>query len=452
MILLIILCALRYYVSIHTLQLFSYKNSEYFEFFLDNKLKFTIGNQKKFVLTARSLRLISTVVIITTLLFMITPATLIFILLLNPLFTIASNYLIYPIEYMIQRYYIKKAKKKLSKYKPLIIGITGSYGKTSTKNILTSFLNEKYHVLMTPKSYNTEMGICKVINNELNEHHEVFICEMGATHIYDIKKIMNIINPSISMITSIGNQHLKTFGDIETIIKTKFEAVEYLNGIAFLNADDNNIRSYSIKNNIKKVYYGITKGSTTASNVNYTDGISFDLYEEDSLTASISTNLLGKHNLYNILGAISIARYLGVNKSAIKRVCRTLQNVENRLSIRTVGERTIIDDSFNSNEIGAFSALEVLSNYNVDKYIITPGIVELDDLSLEINSKFGYEANKIANKILIYGPLVEDIVSKVDINDNFIICSDFKEAYNKYLTISSEDSVLLIENDLPGNY
>ena len=136
---------------------------------------------------------------------------------------------LYPVEKLIGRYYIKKAKNKLSGFKKLIkIGITGSFGKTSTKEILTTILKEHYNVLATPKSFNTPFGITKTINNSLNNLHEVFVCEMGAKAKGEIKYLCDLTGVNYGIVTSVGRQHTNTFGSIEGVYKTKKELPDYL--------------------------------------------------------------------------------------------------------------------------------------------------------------------------------------------------------------------------------
>ena len=159
-----------------------------------------------------------------------------------------SNLLNRPLENAVRRKYINEAKKKIADLPNLtVIGITGSYGKTGTKYILEKLLSEKYNVLMTPASYNTTMGVVKVVREQLTAAHDIFICEMGARSCGEIKEICDIVKPKYGIITSIGPCHLETFGSIENIIKTKFELCDALpdDGIIFLNADNEHIAGKS---------------------------------------------------------------------------------------------------------------------------------------------------------------------------------------------------------------
>ena len=150
---------------------------------------------------------------------------------------LVSNILLIPCEKSVNRWYYNDAKRILNSMPDLtIIGITGSYGKTSTKHFLHTILSEKYNVLMTPGSYNTTLGVIRTIREQLKSYHNIFIVEMGAKQTGDIKEICDLVNPSIGIITAIGEQHLETFKTITNIQKTKFELIDALprNGLAVL--------------------------------------------------------------------------------------------------------------------------------------------------------------------------------------------------------------------------
>ena len=157
-----------------------------------------------------------------------------------PYLPLAAGACMKPVEKKISDHYLQDAKRRLDDRPDLIkIGITGSYGKTSTKFILATILSEKFDVLATPSSFNTPMGLTRVIREQLEKHHQVFLAEMGARHVGDIRELVELVHPRLGLLTSVGEQHLETFGDIETVANTKFELVEGLpeNGAAFFAAD-----------------------------------------------------------------------------------------------------------------------------------------------------------------------------------------------------------------------
>ena len=168
-----------------------------------------------------------------------------------------------PIENNINNNFCKKATKTLKSIPDFkVVGITGSYGKTSTKYIINTILSQKYNSLMTPESYNTTMGVVKTINDKLKPIHQLFVCEMGAKYKGDIKEICDIVHPDFGVVTAIGPQHLDTFGTVENVAKTKLELVDSLpdnTGIAFVNWEDENIRKAKITKKIVK--YGLNKSA-----------------------------------------------------------------------------------------------------------------------------------------------------------------------------------------------
>ena len=157
------------------------------------------------------------------------------------LFTGVANLINTPLEKAIADGYVKDAKRRLETMPNLtVVGITGSYGKTSVKNFMAALLAVKYNVLMTPGSYNTTMGVVRTIREMLRPSHEIFIAEMGAKQSGDIKEICDLVHPTYGILTSIGEQHLETFGSVENIVATKFELVDAIpaDGMAFLNYDN----------------------------------------------------------------------------------------------------------------------------------------------------------------------------------------------------------------------
>lgn len=241
-----------------------------------------------------------------------------------------------PIEKSIQNRFYNSAKRRLKQNENLkVIGITGSYGKTSTKYIVSTILEQKYNVLMTPESYNTTMGVVRTINEHMKPEHQIFVCEMGARHIGDIKEICDLVEPNYAILTSIGPQHLDTFKTLENVKKTKMELVDAIkeDGIAFVNEEDENIKTISItKKNIK---YGLTKEKCEyyADNIQITEkGSNFNIHTRDGII-SVKTKLLGSNNIINIVAAVSIAKELGLSDEEIKLGIRMLKPVPHRLEL-----------------------------------------------------------------------------------------------------------------------
>lgn len=368
-----------------------------------------------------------------------------------------------PIEKNIRGGFCKKAKRKLQDIPGLkVIGITGSYGKTSTKYIINTILSQKYNTLMTPESYNTTMGVVRTINEKLTSMHQLFICEMGAKYVGDIKEITDIVNPTYGVLTAIGPQHLDTFKSLDNVRKTKLELVDSLpedSGIAFVNWEDENIRNSKITKNMVK--YGFSKQADYyAENIIITErGSTFDVVIPGKESIRIKTRLLGDLNILNIVGAVAVADKLGLTPEEIKIGAKYIRPVPHRLELKqNPNGSIIIDDAYNSNNRGAKMALEVLKSFEHRKRIlITPGIVELGDKSIQINQELGRNAADSSDFIILVGaqqtvPIYNGIKEKNYPESQIFIAKNLQEALSKMNEIITPDSVVLLENDLPDNY
>ncbi len=376
------------------------------------------------------------------------------------LIAIISLIALKPLEKAISNHFINDAKKILASMPSLqVIGITGSYGKTSTKYILSRILSEKYNVLHTPESFNTPMGVVRTIREKMRADTEIFICEMGAKKKGDIKEICDIVNPDHGLITSVGPQHLDTFGSIETVADTKFEladAVAKKGGMIFANGDNEII----LNRNCEKLLYGTKEDfKFRAENIlGGRDGYSFDLCLEDECIR-VHSKLLGKHNVLNVLGAAAISYKLGVPFRDIAFAVSRLAPTEHRLELKTsIMGSLLIDDAYNSNPEGSIEAVNVLGSFkDMQKVIITPGLVELGDKEYECNFNLGKKAAEVCDKIILVGkkrsvPLADGIDSTDFNKDNLFIADSFKNAMEIYSSFADKNTVVLLENDLPDNY
>ena len=387
----------------------------------------------------------------------------VFSAILIPFIIFVGSWITSPIENSIQEGFKKQARNKLASMPHLkVIAITGSYGKTSTKFMLRDLLKERFSVCSTPGSYNTPMGICKVINNDLQSHHQILILEMGARYEGNIQELCDIAKPDIAIITNVGVAHLETFGSQDVIAKEKGVLVENLpkNGVAILNADDERVQKMGEnRNDIERILVGLTNGEIRSGNISYnTEGSNFDIEFGDELL-SFQTKLLGVHNVQNMLLAIGAGYQLGIRPKTMSIGAKNIEPIEHRLELKRAGEFFIIDDAFNSNPIGAKNAVEILGSFNSGRrIIITPGMVELGDIEYEENHKFGQAIGKAnLDKIILVGEeraepifkgisLVDDQEKKVTIVNTLFEANDLLRDY-----VQSGD-VVLYENDLPDVY
>lgn len=374
--------------------------------------------------------------------------------------TYLANIINYPVERMVYYYYYYKAVNKLNSMPNLVkIGITGSYGKTTSKNILNTILNIKFNSFATKKSLNTPYGLMTSINNDLDKFDDVFIAEMGACKKNDIKELCDLVHPQYGIITKIGLAHLETFKTIENTISTKFELVEALprNGVAILNKDDPNQRKYHIKNNCKVKWIAIDNDADIrALNIKQSNkGMNFDILLEGK-NYNFETPLLGRANIYNILAGIYLGYYLGIEIKDLQIAVKMLRPTEHRLELKKMGDITIIDDAFNSNPEGSKMALEVLDLMEGTKVVVTPGMIELGKEEYNLNRNFGKEISKAADYVILVGekqtkPIYDGLISAKFSKDKIIVINDVKKSFSLIRDFKEKDKELyaLLENDLP---
>lgn len=391
--------------------------------------------------------------------------------LLLPIIMLTVNLILLPFETAINKYYFNDAKRKLHAHDHLkVIGITGSYGKTTTKFALGKILQHKYHTLVPQGSFNTPMGIAKVIRTRLQAMHEVFVAELSAKQKGDIRELCELTQPKMGILTAIGPQHLETFGSLETIKSTKNELIECLpkNGIAFFNMDDEHCRDLAKLTKKKSFYYGLYHDYLhyKAYNISINgDGCSFDVVHYDdygnplSKPVTFTTKLLGQHNVYNILGAIAVSSQMGIALEEMVYPIKQLKPIEHRLELKQGFKNTIfIDDAFNSNPVGSKMALEILHKISGNrKIIVTPGMVELGKKEFELNQQFGKYIAETCDYVILVGKKQSEaiIAGLQEVNypeKQIFVAKHFNEANQHLQSILQEHDVVLFENDLPDSY
>lgn len=373
----------------------------------------------------------------------------------------------YTLEKYVYYHFKHLAMKKLHSMENLkVVGITGSYGKTSSKNILADILNSKYVTLPTPKNLNTPYGLIITINNHLDKFTEVFIAEMGAYKTGEIKQLCDMVKPKYGILTKIGTAHLETFGSEENIQKTKFELIESLplDGVGVLNKDDPKQVSYKLKNKCKILWIGIENKDVDvhASDIKCSNiGTSFKVkLKNEDKEYSFETKLLGNHNVYNILAGLALGYELGISIDKLQQAVKNIKPVEHRLELKRLGTFYQIDDAYNSNPVGAKGAIDVLAMMPGKRIVVTPGMVELGEKEDYYNEKFGEQIAEKGNidYVVLIGkkktlPIKKGLEKKNYNMDNVIVYNNVKEAYNFIRGIDTKDEVYaLFENDLPDTY
>ena len=383
--------------------------------------------------------------------------------LLIPFFMYISAMFTEPVEKRVQQGYIKQAKAKLSSLPHLkVIAITGSYGKTSVKFMIRDMLKERFNVCTTPGSYNTPMGITKVINNDLNSDHQILILEMGARYAGNIQELCDIAKPDISVITTVGLAHLETFGTQDVIAWEKGTLVRNLDGgTAILNGDDPRVQAMKqYENSFSVLDAGINNGDITASNLEFgLFGSRFDVLIDGVGDEKFECKLLGEHNIQNLLLAVGVGHHFGIRLKTMALAAKNLEPIEHRLELKNSGDIIIIDDAFNSNPVGARNAVDILSKFKTGKRVmITPGMVELGDLEVEENYKLGeYIAQSEIDLTVLVGqertkPIQDGYKSVKPDGKGLEVVNTLFDANELVFKNAKAGDVILYENDLPDVY
>ena len=370
-----------------------------------------------------------------------------------------------PVEKLVYLSYKTKAVNKLKSMGNLkVIGITGSYGKTSSKNILSDILNVKYNALPSPRNFNTPYGLIITVNNHLDKFDDILIAEMGAYKRGEIKQLCDLVKPKYGILTKIGTAHIEIFGSQENIQKGKFELIESLpsDGIGVLNGDDELQVNYDLKNDCKIIWIGIDNKDVDvrACDIKTSNkGTTFNvIFKGDNTKHEFTTKLLGYNNIYNILASLALSKEFGLTIDQMKKAVAGVKSVEHRLELRKAGNITYIDDSYNSNPVGSKMALEVLKDMPGLRIVMTPGMVELGDKSYELNKAFGTYMKDSSDVVILVGEKItkpiKDGLDEVKYNDkNIYVVKSTKEAFSIVKKLSSnKETYCLIENDLPDIY
>lgn len=395
--------------------------------------------------------------------------------LLAPLWLVLGNTVMQPLEIWLRRRYRKRAEGVLAAIRPKIIGITGSYGKTTTKNFMRDILSLRYQTYATPKSYNTLMGIALAINRDLADDYrtEYFISEMGAYVEGEIARICQLTPPDIAVVTEVGPQHLERFGSLENIKRAKYEIIKSLppDGVAVFNWDNVLIRAMIAKGYPAirlSVSRELSLEDARKSGVTWIAGEIAESLEGLSFTATqvasgedtaISTSIIGGHNVTNLLLCIAVAHHEGIPLRDIALHMRSLKPAESRLARETTAAGvTIINDAYSANPLGVISALKVLGMHKSGaRLLITPGMIELGDLQEEENRKLGMLATEYATDIILVGPaqtrsILQAIHSTAFDPARVHVVSTLQESVAWYQrNLKAGDAVLFL-NDLPDTY
>lgn len=372
--------------------------------------------------------------------------------------------LMLPVELRFQERFKRRARARLARQRDTtVIGITGSYGKTSVKFAIAEVLSQQFNVLATPASYNTPMGICKVINNDLEDWHQFLVLEMGARYQGDIRELCNIATPDVAVLTSVGLAHLETMGSEEGILQTKGELIDCMKegGPVVANGDDEKVMTLAGRASgpVTVVSTERTDVDLFATDIRYdTSGCHFRVIDSSIDEVEIQSLLLGKHNVVNILLALAVGRLFGLSLRQMKHAVARLQPVPHRLNLRQEGAITVIDDAFNSNPVGARNAVDILSQFTTGKrVIVTPGMIELGERQEAENRALGtYMADRVDMAILVgkmqTAPILDGLRNAGFDEQKIRVVNSLFDAQSILKETLTAGDVVLYENDLPDHY
>lgn len=382
--------------------------------------------------------------------------------------SVAVNVVNSPIERAISRWYYNDARRILRSMPGLtIIGITGSFGKTSTKNFLYRVLSERYNVVMTPGNFNTTLGVVRTIREQLKPYHQIFIVEMGAKQRGDIREICELVHPSIGIVTSVGEMHLETFGSVENVARTKFELIESLpaDGLGIVNIDSEAATTHlsATKTACSCLTYAIDNPAADyrAVDISYAaQQTTFDVITPAERHDGYMTHILGSGNLLNITAALAVADRLGIDVEAQHTAVVQIRQIEHRLSMRNSGGITILDDAYNSNPAGAKMALEVLGAFRTEgcRYVVTPGFVEMGHRQYANNRTLGRQmAASDCDAVFVVNEvnrraICEGLADGGYPAERTHVVASFAEASAALAAIMRTGDVVLYENDLPDSF
>ncbi|MGI8773414.1 MAG: UDP-N-acetylmuramoyl-tripeptide--D-alanyl-D-alanine ligase [Actinomycetota bacterium] len=370
-----------------------------------------------------------------------------------------------PVQAAINGRFLRAARRKLADVGPTVIGVTGSFGKTSTKFAIQQLLGAPDEVLATPGSFNTPLGVSRAVNENLDPNHRFFVVEMGARQEGDIAEVAQLVKPSVGVLTAVGPAHLESFGSLEAIARGKYELIEALpsSGTAVMNVGDPVVRQLADATTDKAVVrYGIE--AVGAPDITVADlwlverGTSVTILDKrtgDQL--QVKTRLVGRHAIGHILAAVAVALATGRELADLKAAIEAMEPVEHRLQIIDgAGGVTVIDDAYNSNPSGAAAALEVLRQMpGGRKVVVTPGMVELGPLQDEANEAFGRQAAEAADTLIVVAKLNRRAIlagAGQAGGADVITVDTLSEASRELQGLLKPGDIVLFENDLPDQY
>lgn len=365
----------------------------------------------------------------------------------------------FPARYFKRRT-IKKATEKIASFQNLtVIGITGSYGKSSTKEFLATILSTKYKVLKTPKNKNSDIGVAQTILNELTSEHQMFVVEMGAYTTGEIGGICDIVHPRIGILTAINEQHQSLFGSLDETKRAKYELIESLpkNGVAIFNVDNAHVRDLSEHTQKQKKTYAIERPADMRAEaiVVQQDKLSFSAVTADR-KQHMRVNLLGAHNVSNLLAAITAASEVGMTLSEIALAAEQIKPIPNTMEpfVHESGA-LIVNDSYSANPEGVIAALEYLQKVpRKNKVLVMMPLIELGRSAAAAHERIGKAVGEICDIVILtkrdfYSTLSAGSTRGGLSTDRLIIAENASSILAALQPYLNNETVILLENRVP---
>jgi len=377
----------------------------------------------------------------------------------------AANVLLYPVEAAMRRRFEVEAARRVREQAPRVIAITGSAGKTTTKELVAHLLSARHRVLKTPASFNTPMGIARTVNGSLSGH-EYFVVEMGAYKRGEIAKLCRLVGGTdVSVITTVNAQHLERFGSLEKTAQAKWEIVEGLKpgGTAVLNFDVAAIRERAQQAGGPRVLsFGLDPGREVdlrgSGVVENEGGLELDVAFRGECV-HVATELMAQHNAVNVLAAMGVGLLCGLDLPYMAAALRRFRPPEHRLQPRNLSNGVLVlDDAYNANPEGIIGALEVLGRYEPRRRIlVTPGLIEMGSEKAAYHARIGEAAARTCDVALLVGPKQTADIKAAMLAASFpperlYVTRSLDEAQAVIGRIAAPGDVILYANDLPDQF
>ena len=383
----------------------------------------------------------------------------------TPELLFAANSAVKPIQTLDNRRFVRRAERKLAEIAPLAIGITGSFGKTTTKACVAAVAELRGPAYATPASFNSYLGVVRAINEGLSTKHRTFIAEMGAYRRGDVAELCELVHPAIGVLTAIGPAHLERFGSLDAIEEAKGELAEAIpeDGMFVTNADDERCVRAAKRTNARVILFsaaGAPDADLAATGIAMSDGATRFVLRRGSEETVVRTRLLGRHNVANLLAAAAVGASLELPLDAVGRALAQVSPPAHRLSpiLNRQAGIVVIDDAYNSNPVGAAAALEVLASHEAERrLLVTPGMVELGEREAEENQRFGKQAAAVCDLVVLVGeerarPILAGLASASYPDSQVHVVANATEAQALLAKTTRRGDVVLFENDLPDLY